>query len=90
MANAFTSKLPGDLAAKKRKAAQAQQQIDVHLTECKLSERTVPYTHQNFRKAAIEWLVATDQVRLVHIDIVSCKPTEFSPYRLLSTLSSKT
>ncbi|KAG2087063.1 hypothetical protein BD769DRAFT_1373243, partial [Suillus cothurnatus] len=60
-ANAFTSKLPGDLAAKKRKAAQAQQQIDVHLTECKLSERTVPYTHQNFRKAAIEWLVATDQ-----------------------------
>jgi hypothetical protein len=88
-ANAFTSKLPGDLAAEKRKAAQAQQQIDAHLTERKLSERTIPYTDNNFRKAAIEWLVATDQVRLVHINIVGCKLTEFSPYRLLSTLSSK-
>ncbi|KAG1818931.1 hypothetical protein EV424DRAFT_1323542, partial [Suillus variegatus] len=60
-ANAFTSKLPGDIAAEKKKAAHAQQMIDAHLTERKLSERTIPYTHQNFRKAAIEWLVATDQ-----------------------------
>jgi hypothetical protein len=88
-ANAFTSKLPGDLAAEKRNATQAQQQIDAHLTERKLSERAIPYTHQNFRKAAIEWLVTTDQVRLVRIDVVGCKLMEFSPYRLLSTLSSK-
>ncbi|KAG2048929.1 hypothetical protein BDR06DRAFT_894558, partial [Suillus hirtellus] len=60
-ANTFTSKLPGDIAAEKKKAAHAQQMIDAHLTERKLSERTIPYTHQNFRKAAIEWLVATDQ-----------------------------
>ncbi|KAG2087847.1 hypothetical protein BD769DRAFT_1372795 [Suillus cothurnatus] len=61
VANTFTSKLLGDLAAKKKKAAHAQQQIDVHLTEHKLSECTIPYTHNNFRKAANEWLVATDQ-----------------------------
>ncbi|KAG1735248.1 hypothetical protein EDD22DRAFT_728575, partial [Suillus occidentalis] len=59
--NAFTSKLPGDVTAEKKKAMQAQQQIDAHLTERKLLEHTIPYTHQNFRKAAIEWLVATDQ-----------------------------
>jgi hypothetical protein len=88
-ANAFTSKLPGDLAAEKKNAVQAQQQINVQLTECKLSECAIPYTHQNFRKAAIEWLVTTDQVRLVRIDVVGCKIMEFSPYRLLSTLSSK-
>ncbi|KAG2060943.1 hypothetical protein BDR06DRAFT_871193, partial [Suillus hirtellus] len=60
-ANTFTSKLLGDITAKKKKAAHAQQMIDTHLTKRKLSERTIPYTHQNFRKAAIEWLVATDQ-----------------------------
>ena len=61
-ANGFTSKLPGDVAAEKKKAAQAQQTIDVHMTERKLSERIIPYSDQLFRKAAIEWLIATDQV----------------------------
>ena len=56
-ANGFTSKLPGDVAAEKKKAAQAQQTIDVHMTE-----RIIPYSDQLFRKAAIEWLIATDQV----------------------------
>ncbi|KAG2109470.1 hypothetical protein BD769DRAFT_1365460, partial [Suillus cothurnatus] len=60
-ANTFTSKLLGDLTAKKKKAAHTQQQIDAHLTKHKLSERTIPYTHNNFRKAAIEWLFTTDQ-----------------------------
>ncbi|KAJ8581767.1 hypothetical protein M405DRAFT_751256, partial [Rhizopogon salebrosus TDB-379] len=60
-ANAFVSKLPGDVAAEKKKAARAQQMIDAHMTERKLSEHIIPYTHQHFRKAAIEWLVATDQ-----------------------------
>jgi len=56
------SKLPGDVAAEKKKAAQAQQTIDAHMTERKLSERVIPYSHQLFRKAAIEWLIETDQV----------------------------
>jgi hypothetical protein len=56
------SKLPGDVAAEKKKTAQAQQTIDAHMTERKLSERVVLYSDQLFRKAAIEWLIATDQV----------------------------
>jgi hypothetical protein len=63
----LVSKLPGDVAAEKKKATRAQQMIDAHLTERKLSEHIISYTHQRFRKAAIEWLVATDQVRLIHI-----------------------
>jgi hypothetical protein len=54
--------LPGDIAAEKKKAAQAQQTIDVHMTERKLSERVIAYSDKVFRKAAVEWLVATDQV----------------------------
>ncbi|KAG2338578.1 hypothetical protein BDR05DRAFT_849379, partial [Suillus weaverae] len=59
--NAFTSKLPGNVKAEKEKAAQAQQNISVHMTERKLSERVVPYSDKLFKKAAVEWLVATDR-----------------------------
>ncbi|KAG1801824.1 hypothetical protein EV424DRAFT_1331604, partial [Suillus variegatus] len=59
--NAFLSKLPGDIAAEKMKAARAQETLNAHMTERKLSERVVPYSDQLFRKAAIEWLIATDQ-----------------------------
>jgi hypothetical protein len=48
------SKLPGDIVAEKKKATQVQQTIDMHMTERKLSERVIPYSHQLFRKAAIE------------------------------------
>jgi hypothetical protein len=56
--------LPGDVKARKKKAERAQQAIDSHLTERKLANRVVPYSDKLFKKAAIEWLVATDQVRL--------------------------
>jgi hypothetical protein len=54
--------LPGDIKARKEKAEHAQQTINAHLTERKLAERVVPYSDKLFKKAAIEWLVATDQV----------------------------
>jgi hypothetical protein len=47
-ANSFTSKLPGDVAAEKKKVAQAQQTIDAHVTERKISERVIPYSEQLF------------------------------------------
>jgi hypothetical protein len=53
--------LPGDIKAQKQKAERTQQSINSHLTERKLAER-VPYSDKLFKKAAIEWLVATDQV----------------------------
>jgi hypothetical protein len=36
--------------------------LDRDLTERKLSERVIPYSHKGFCQAAIEWLIATDQV----------------------------
>ena len=55
--------LPSDVKARKKKAEWAQQAIDSHLTECKLADRVIPYSDKLFKKAAIEWLVVTDQVR---------------------------
>lgn len=61
--------LPCDV--KKRKEALAaekerkkQTQLDPHLKERSKKERVISYSHELFRKAAIEWLIATDQVRL--------------------------
>ncbi|KAG1818563.1 uncharacterized protein BJ212DRAFT_1269325, partial [Suillus subaureus] len=78
--NAFLSKLPGDIAAEKMKAARAQEILNVHMTEHKLLEHVVPYSDQLFRKAAIKWLIAMDQPiqALKHlrfkemVDIASC------------------
>ncbi|KIM77741.1 hypothetical protein PILCRDRAFT_47046, partial [Piloderma croceum F 1598] len=61
IANSFESMLPGDVKARKEKAEHTQQTINSHLTERKLSERVLPYSDKQFKKAAIEWLVSTDQ-----------------------------
>ncbi|KAG2097410.1 hypothetical protein BD769DRAFT_1369083, partial [Suillus cothurnatus] len=57
--HSFESMLPGDIKA--RKEHTAQQQINAHLTECKLDEQVIPYSNKLFKQATIEWLVATDQ-----------------------------
>jgi hypothetical protein len=51
--------------ARKLKAEQSQSTIDGHLVEKKLTNRPVAYSDKLFRQVTIEWLVATDQVRLV-------------------------
>jgi len=63
----FESKLPGDVAARKKKAEQAQRTLDASLVEKKLAKKVVPYSDRLFKTAAIQWLVATDQV--CHLDI---------------------
>jgi hypothetical protein len=55
--------LPGDVGARKKEREESQRTIDSHLTERKLADRVMPYSDKIFRKAAIEWLIATDQVR---------------------------
>ena len=57
--------LPKD--CKKRKDAEktdklAQQQLDAHLQEMPKKERVIAYSHLVFRRAAVEWLIATGQV----------------------------
>ncbi|KAJ7865748.1 hypothetical protein B0H14DRAFT_2347806, partial [Mycena olivaceomarginata] len=61
----FTSALPGDLKKQKEKEASgtpdSQPTLDNHLRDIPPKERVIPYSHEAFRQAAIEWLVATDQ-----------------------------
>jgi hypothetical protein len=63
----FESMLPGDVQAWKMKAAKENQTLNKHLKEKQLSECVVPYSDKIFRQAAIEWLIATDQVCLTNI-----------------------
>jgi hypothetical protein len=62
----FESKLPGDVNARKKQLEKDQRTLDASLVARKL-ERVVPYTHKLFRKVAVDWLVATDQVILYRI-----------------------
>jgi hypothetical protein len=54
--------LLGDIKAQKEKAVAANQTLDNHLKEKKLSDCIVAYSDKVFRQATIEWLVITDQV----------------------------
>ena len=60
----FVSKLPGDVKKRKVAAEEATCTLDCDLREKKLSEWIVPYSDKLFCRAAVEWLVATDQVRI--------------------------
>lgn len=68
-ANQFESKLPKDVKARKeeaaRKAKPAQSTLDTHLED--RPHREAPYSDNIFEQAALEWLIATDQVRSSHI-----------------------
>ncbi len=48
-------------ALKKAQEVQSQTKLDPHLKE-KEKEKVVRYTDELFQSAALEWLVATDQV----------------------------
>jgi hypothetical protein len=54
------SKLPGDVKKRKEAAEVVTRTLDPDLRERKVEH--IPYSHKNFRQAAVEWLVATDQV----------------------------
>jgi len=85
----YESKLPGDV--KKRKAAMelVTRTLDQDLKEKKIAEQAVPYSDNAFRRAAIEWLVATDQVWSTSLEyILSSNIITPSHYRLLSIQSS--
>lgn len=42
-----------------------QSSLDPHLKEQEAKERVVPFSEELFREAAIEWLIATDQVHYI-------------------------
>ena len=58
----FISKLPRDVKKRKAAAEEVTQTLDRDLREKKIPERAVIYSDKLFRRAAVEWLVATDQV----------------------------
>jgi hypothetical protein len=61
--NRFESKLPGDIKAWKVASEKVNQTLKSHFVEAAVAERVVKYSDKVFREAAIEWLIATDQVR---------------------------
>src|SRR5437870_7111900 len=70
----FISMLPVDTQDRKAKATTSQMQqgrLDSHLQDIPPPERIVPYSDRLFREAAIEWLIATDQVGLFCITTLS-------------------
>jgi hypothetical protein len=72
------SKLPGDVKKRKEAAEEVIRTLDPDLRERKIER--VPYSHKVFRRAAVEWLVATDQVSdsifLWIIILISSKPIQ--------------
>jgi hypothetical protein len=71
----FISMLPADARDCKSKAATSQLpqgRLDSHLQDIPPPERIVPYSDRLFREAAIEWLIATDQVGLFCTTMLSC------------------
>ena len=54
------SKLPGDVKRRKEAAEEVIRTLDPDLREKKIER--ISYSHKIFRRAAVEWLVATDQV----------------------------
>ncbi|KAF5309489.1 hypothetical protein D9619_012496 [Psilocybe cf. subviscida] len=60
--NDFVSKLPHDVAQRKEDADKLRQSaLDPHLRERTEPERVVKYSDDQFRQAAVEWLITTDQ-----------------------------
>jgi hypothetical protein len=66
----FVSKLPGDIKKQKAAVEEATRTLDCDLREKKLSERVIPYSDKLFHRAAIEWLMATDQVRNSFLQLI--------------------
>jgi hypothetical protein len=58
----FVSKLPGDIKKQKAAAEQATRTLDDDVIEMPPSEQIIPYSDKLFRRVALQWLVATDQV----------------------------
>ena len=56
------SKLPGDVKRRKEAAEEVIRTLDPDLREREKKIERIPYSHRIFRRAAVEWLVATDQV----------------------------
>lgn len=85
--NDFESKLPKVVQARKKaKAIQdrsKQLSLDPHLEE-RPKEIFIPYSDALFREAAIEWLIATDQVCLLTLFLFCCcSKLRFEPIQAL-------
>jgi hypothetical protein len=89
--NNFKSRLPGDIRRCKAAAAElVVRTLDCNLVEKKITERIVKYTDQSFCQAAIEWLIATDQVRsTILISSYYANNSTCSRYVPLNILNSK-
>ena len=79
------SKLPGDVKKCKEAAEEVICTLDLDFREQKV-ERILPYSHKTFCRAAIEWIVATDQVSntiILAIILIDIIPISSQPIQAL-------
>lgn len=70
--NSFVSMLPKDRKSQKDESqASRQTELNPHLKPVAPKERILPYTDDRFRDAAIQWLIATDQVSIKYLIVIS-------------------
>ncbi|KAF9016873.1 hypothetical protein BDP27DRAFT_1169342, partial [Rhodocollybia butyracea] len=63
-ANNFRSMIPKDVAERKKAtaaAAASQSTINDHAVPLEPKAKVIPYSHELFQQAALEWLIETDQ-----------------------------
>jgi hypothetical protein len=66
--------IPKDVAERKKAtaaAAASQSTINDHAVPLEPKAKVIPYSHELFQQAALEWLIETDQVLLYVLFIVS-------------------
>ncbi|KAG6858716.1 hypothetical protein C0995_014485 [Termitomyces sp. Mi166 len=86
--NKLGSKLPGDVKKCKADAERVMRTLDRDLKEKKLKERVAKYTHKEFCRAAIEWLVATDQC-LISTVVKPIQALEHLKFKRMIDLASR-
>ncbi|KAG6869981.1 hypothetical protein C0995_015873, partial [Termitomyces sp. Mi166 len=86
--NKLGSKLPGDIKKRKADVERVMRTLDCDLKEKKLKERVAKYMHKEFCRAAIEWLVATDQC-LISTVVKPIQALEHLKFKRMIDLASR-
>ena len=94
--NDFDSRLPKDAEARRKALkiiSEQQKTLDSHLKDMPKNERVIAYSELTFKRAAVEWLIATDQVcskMLGYYKRLVSRASILSPFKRLSIQRSTT
>jgi len=85
--------LPDFLKEQQKNKADLLQQTMVtnHFAKAEPQEKIIPYSDELFKQAAVEWLIATDQVRVfpIHFPFMESLSLNPSRFKLCNILNFK-